>query len=289
MILSFSSPCLPWVISHRTKLKSQASKKPFKRDGQKADESRSRTSDGFWNPVTNAQSSSSSSPLSRKTSQAHLGTTISGAHTHQEPISGSGNNRKGTWTDVEDEHLEKGYKKYGFSWTRIAKDPELDLAHRTGPQVRDRFRTKFPGLYGEDPRQHPRHGKEQKEKDMMERLNRRGSQSKEALIGDRPSILARLGGSADPMEKSGLQHGLGRDNGNRSDPNEITVDPISTISPNRPSASVSSAFNILGLLNSDGEDDRPSSDLPLDTWDTNVTLPPLLWEEMATRPMFDLE
>ena len=42
---------------------------------------------------------------------------------------------------------------------------------------------------------------------------------------------------------------------------------------------------ILGLLNDEVEDGRPSFH---DDWGDN-TLPPLLWEDMATRPMFDLE
>lgn len=187
-------------------------------------------------------------------------------------------NRKGTWTDVEDENLEKGYKKYGFSWTRIAKDPELDLAHRTGPQVRDRFRTKFPALYGEDTRPHPRHGRESREKkDNRAQQRRNASRSMEATTRE---------GATNGPKGTGLDRDSSRDNGSESD---ITVEPIAAISPNRPSASASSAYNLLGLLNSDGEDDRPSAELPLDTWDTHVTLPPLLWEEMATRPMFDLE
>lgn len=210
-------------------------------------------------------------------------------YAQQECLLNAGNNRKGTWTDIEDDHLEKGYKKYGFSWTRIAKDPELDLAHRTGPQVRDRFRTKFPALYGEDPRQHSRHGKDSREKkETPEQANEHGPRPKEPLTGDKPSIVPKPAGSAE-SEKLVLQHEQSRDDGGESDHNENNLEPIPAISPNRQSASASSTFNILGLLNSGGEDDRPSSELPLDTWDTNVTLPPLLWEEMATRPMFDLE
>lgn len=64
--------------------------------------------------------------------------------------------------------------------------------------------------------------------------------------------------------------------------------PKETISPGIPSAFNSGTNNIMALLNSDMEDDPPSS-LRLDGWDANVTLAPLLWEEMATRPMFDLE
>lgn len=51
------------------------------------------------------------------------------------------------WTREEDANLSRGYQKYGFQWTAIAKDGELGLAHRTGAQVRDRFRMKYPIVY----------------------------------------------------------------------------------------------------------------------------------------------
>ena len=51
------------------------------------------------------------------------------------------------WTADEDADLSKGYQKYGFQWTTIAKDKELCLSHRTGAQVRDRFRMKYPIVY----------------------------------------------------------------------------------------------------------------------------------------------
>lgn len=255
------------VFSHRTRLKSQAAKKVFDPVRSRAIDASSNTPDSFWNPVINTQSS--------PPSDNNLGTT------HSESALGSGNNRKGTWTDIEDQNLEKGYRKYGFSWTRIAKDPELDLAHRTGPQVRDRFRTKFPALYGEDPRQHIRHGKEHRDKkEQREQQRRDASALHESSSG---------AGTKMPTHRPELDRDSSRDNSNESDRNEVTGDPSAATGPSRPSASTSSAYNILGLLNSDGEDDRPSADLPLETWDTNVTLPPLLWEEMATRPMFDLE
>ena len=52
-------------------------------------------------------------------------------------------------------------------------------------------------------------------------------------------------------------------------------------------------LGILGLLN---DEDTQGSRLPSfkyafeDDWGSNnVTLPPLLWEDMASRPIFDLE
>jgi Myb-like DNA-binding domain len=51
------------------------------------------------------------------------------------------------WTSEEDSNLSRGYQKYGFQWTAIAKDSEFKLGHRTGAQVRDRFRMKYPIVY----------------------------------------------------------------------------------------------------------------------------------------------
>lgn len=55
-------------------------------------------------------------------------------------------------------------------------------------------------------------------------------------------------------------------------------------------AAATAPYGIMGLLNDDEEDNRPSTSFRYDDWDENVTLPPLLlWEDMATRPMFELE
>ena len=51
------------------------------------------------------------------------------------------------WTKSEDESMARGYQQYGFQWTAMTRDPTLNLARRTGPQVRDRFRLKFPAHY----------------------------------------------------------------------------------------------------------------------------------------------
>ena len=50
----------------------------------------------------------------------------------------------------------------------------------------------------------------------------------------------------------------------------------------------SGIVGIMGLLNDKQEEVRPTS-FRYDEWEESVTLPPLLWEEMATKPMFDLE
>ncbi|KAJ5557862.1 hypothetical protein N7513_003448 [Penicillium frequentans] len=51
------------------------------------------------------------------------------------------------FTTAEDEALLKGYAIHGFQWTLIQQDKRLNLSHRRGTDLRDRFRTKFPTVY----------------------------------------------------------------------------------------------------------------------------------------------
>ncbi|CAO3634362.1 unnamed protein product [Cunninghamella blakesleeana] len=51
------------------------------------------------------------------------------------------------FNDEEDEALLKGIEKYGVAWSKIAKDPQLNLSHRKGVDLRDRLRNKFPEKY----------------------------------------------------------------------------------------------------------------------------------------------
>lgn len=37
--------------------------------------------------------------------------------------------------------------QYGVAWSKIAKDPQLNLSHRKGVDLRDRLRNKFPEKY----------------------------------------------------------------------------------------------------------------------------------------------
>ena len=52
-----------------------------------------------------------------------------------------------TWTTEEDQRLLQGVARYGFQWTAIHDDAELDLAHRKATDLRDRIRNKFPDGY----------------------------------------------------------------------------------------------------------------------------------------------
>ncbi|KAM5476881.1 hypothetical protein MauCBS54593_000151 [Microsporum audouinii] len=53
------------------------------------------------------------------------------------------------FTRAEDEALLKGYAVHGFQWTLIRQDKHLNLMHRKATDLRDRFRTKFPSAYRE--------------------------------------------------------------------------------------------------------------------------------------------
>ncbi|EGE05842.1 MYB DNA-binding domain-containing protein [Trichophyton equinum CBS 127.97] len=53
------------------------------------------------------------------------------------------------FSQAEDEALLKGYAVHGFQWTLIRQDKHLNLMHRKATDLRDRFRTKFPNAYRE--------------------------------------------------------------------------------------------------------------------------------------------
>lgn len=194
--------------------------------------------------------------------------------------------RRGGWTRAEDLDLEKGYRKHGFSWTSIVKDPELSLSHKTGPQARDRFRIRFPTIYEKDPPTSVR--------DKMLEVKRIKERERKQRAAENSKLKTM----------KGLQNSRGSQaaatNNAAADDNQISQGASSEqttavqnlkedqAGPNKQSSSATGAFNIMGLLNSDIDDDRPSSPLQLDALDEHVTLAPLLWEEMATRPMFEL-
>ena len=108
---------------------------------------------------------------------------------------------------------------------------------------------------------------------MAEAKSRMGKDSGKAT-------LKGNSGTAEVADDGRDHDSNGNDDGNQGHvlSNSLTKQSLSATAP----------FNIMGLLNDDEEDNRLSS-FRYDDWDENVTLPPLLWEDMATRPMFDLE
>lgn len=55
----------------------------------------------------------------------------------------SGRRARRAWTTDEDENLLKGMARYGFQWTLIHDDVELNLSHRKATDLRDRIRNKY--------------------------------------------------------------------------------------------------------------------------------------------------
>lgn len=242
------------------------------------------------------------------------------------------------WTQEEDTNLSKGYQKYGFQWTAITKDPEMHLAHRTGPQVRDRFRLKYPLHYQASiPLPLP---------DAPKRIRRRRSDQDpkpsklkpETQGSGRQELTWILRDASEPPQRSEprLSHSGSAEKvqmvevsaGRTSFPSRYLQDkrgvrlPVHTkkysesdcavVSQSTPPTSMMTCdqsrqssveadetrnMNIDDLLNDDSEPHSrlPPFKFPFDNiWSNeavndSVTLPPLLWEDMASRPLFELE
>lgn len=198
--------------------------------------------------------------------------------------------------------LVNGYRQYGFQWCQMVKDPSLNFVDRTGPQVRDRFRQKFPELYAQQsaPAIDPRSYSNGKPKPANER---RAS----AL----PAIDSKL--SKDMCEV--------RELGTTSDKAQEDLElrnhePITAGISNSSTTATTAPYAIMDLLNDeeeeegeedeegeerrnmagtsnylDGEEENPHSSSLRYGYCDDVTLPPLqlVWEDLATRPMFDIE
>ncbi|KAL8679206.1 MAG: hypothetical protein Q9186_004503 [Xanthomendoza sp. 1 TL-2023] len=170
---------------------------------------------------------------------------------------------KHLWSEEEDESLVKGYQKYGFSWKDIAIDPTLALGNRTGNQIRDRFRKRFPELYGEAP-------PPLKDSQIANLGAAAASKATDRQMGPTGHDLAVNG-----------QRGKGSEGGKARSRKVAATQSKQT-------ASASASFDINGLLNSDDGQIRQAS-FRSDDWEENVTLAPLLWEDLCTKPMFDLD
>lgn len=209
------------------------------------------------------------------------------------------------WTAEEDMALVNGYRQYGFQWCQMVKDTSLQFVDRTGPQVRDRFRQKFPELYAQQsaPAIDPRSYSNGKPKSISER---------------RAPVLSAIGSK---LPKDLYER---RELGSNSDKaHDLRNHEFITAGLSNPSATATTApYAIMDLLNEeeeeeedeeeeeeedgegdnrrnmasssnylDGEEENPhSGSLPYDLHD-DLTLPPLqlLWEDMAIRPMFEIE
>jgi hypothetical protein len=212
------------------------------------------------------------------------------------------------WTEEEDANLIRGYQKYGFAWTAITKDPEMNLAHRIGEQVRDRFRLKFSEIYDAKAPDGKMEIIKKPKKPRSSRLKRDGGITTENDCNE-----GSREGAPDDLRRTSKARTT------RKQPLSAPLSPKRSWSPtiesealmDRPSdpaasdgsassdeesqnSSVADDNRLMGipdLLNEEDHGDRlPPFKYASDDWgDDSVTLPPLLWEELATRPMFDLE
>lgn len=197
-------------------------------------------------------------------------TKVPRSPTSRSPLPNRKRARRKPWNDAEDAALAEGYRQHGFQWTQIAKDPTLCLSNRTGNQVRDRFRLKYPDLYG-------REGAISQ--DIATSMNGVGRRASFSGVGE---LHDQSEDQDEDLEDS------------EDDELDTDIDDPESQNPKLSSnaglrSSVAAPHDIINLLNGE-EDSRFSASLRYDDWDENVTLPPLLlWEDMATRPMFDLE
>ena len=167
--------------------------------------------------------------------------------------------RKHHWTEEEDAELDKGFRRYGYQWNLMVKDPDLHFDKRSGGQIRDRFRLRFPEVY-----------------------NQQDANSQQKKHADKKSSDRRPAqASSGPTRKKS------------SDPNElIRGDDGNIEAENRAAlkATTTPSFTT-GLLNAEDEDNRLSNSILHDDWDwnENLTLAPVAWEDMANKPMFSFD
>lgn len=196
-------------------------------------------------------------------------------HSSKSPSHNRKKARRRPWTEEEDAALVEGYRLHGFQWTQIAKDSSLEFVNRSGTQVRDRFRLKYPDLYGQE---------SSVESELLANSNEAASTS---------TIERRISDNAGPKSRHPHDDSEDRDHDeteNEHDDPEPPGDQNNLAVVSRAAAAATAPYGIMGLLNDDEEDNRPSASFRYDDWDENVTLPPLLlWEDMATRPIFELE
>lgn len=65
------------------------------------------------------------------------------------PIRQSNRRERRQFTEDEDSAIIEGYNTYGPAWSKIQKDPKLQLQSRQPTDLRDRFRNKFPDKFRE--------------------------------------------------------------------------------------------------------------------------------------------
>lgn len=68
----------------------------------------------------------------------------------ESPFKSSDRRERRPFTEDEDRAVLEGYKQYGFSWSRIQRDPRFGLQSRQPTDIRDRFRNKYPDRFKQE-------------------------------------------------------------------------------------------------------------------------------------------
>ena len=229
------------------------------------------------------------------------------------------------WTREEDACLSKGYQKWGPQWAAIARDSDLCLSGRTSSQVRDRFRSKYPAHYQaapinrstkalqKAPRAKANPTKTRLSTDsgtpppppgefkfVIQDSSKAPEPGKHRLLREPSQLDGEKGGPSDHTPSIERDSSLSSQTMVQPspDPDPDDDDTGSNVSGQRSrpsSVEVEEArhIGVLGLLN---DDEEQSGRLPPfkfafddDDWGSDsVTLPPLLWEEMSNRPIFEM-
>ena len=159
--------------------------------------------------------------------------------------------RKRLWTEAEDAELEKGFRRHGYNWNAMVKDPYLHFDGRSGGQIRDRFRLKYKMLYeGQEVTQLPIIPAARVESRQISQVEPKlvSSQNLGDLTTQAENDEGDIRNRCETASKSPLPYGLNAEDENHRLSNAILHDDLD--------------------------------------WDGNLTLPPLTWEDMAIRPIF---
>lgn len=230
--------------------------------------------------------------------------------------------RKRVWTAAEDEEMDRGFRLHGYKWELIAKDPDLHFDNRTGSQIRDRFRLRYPDLYAQQGVILTDGGtpsvKDEKAKNAASRKGKRQSQRKDLQDKNAASVTQsdagppkagkcrNLGNEAKGNESSfaidrvlNSEREIRPENGGSDDSSGRTnktskqassnagVDWLQSrlVHPGDSSAAETTKLPTLALP-SIGPEEWVDADVP---GASSLTLPPLNWEDLVPpSTMFDI-
>ena len=173
--------------------------------------------------------------------------------------------RKRHWSEEEDAELDKGFRLYGYQWNLMVKDPNLKFDRRSGGQIRDRFRLRFPELYNQQDVAAP----------LKKTDNKKSASSK----------TKQAPGLSKPAPPTRRQS-----NDLVSEQAKACVEIDGELEGKTSSKATALSFTT-GLLNAEDEHYNLSNSILRNDWDwdENLTLAPVAWEDMANKPMFPFD